>query len=233
MKFIVRLSSIALVSLSSVSPCLAANQSISRSTDSVLLSQSSPSSSKTIQVSGIFDTIDKVLNTVDRERQREEQRADRERARQERLEQQVEAEKVKQEPIERQTEAQRARQERLRAGQERIAENRRQRQEREAKKQAAIEQERKRFESLSPEQQKAYIAKKEAQRAAGLQLLGNVFGTLLMGGGDSTGSQGSQDTLAEDRDRQRRNEQFNRPEPQPAPAPVQPIAPLYGNGPAY
>jgi hypothetical protein len=60
MKFIVGLSSLALISLSSVSPSLAANQSLSPSAD-----QSLPSATKTIQVANSFGSVTEVINTVD------------------------------------------------------------------------------------------------------------------------------------------------------------------------
>ncbi|NMF66843.1 hypothetical protein DP113_28180 [Brasilonema octagenarum UFV-E1] len=81
MKFIVGLSSLALFSLSSISPCLAASQSINPSTDQSLSSQSLPNVAKTIQVAQTFRSITQEINTVDREI-RNTQRA---RQRQERL----------------------------------------------------------------------------------------------------------------------------------------------------
>ncbi|KAF3890042.1 MULTISPECIES: hypothetical protein [Nostocales] len=70
MKFIVGLSSLALFSLSSVSPCLAANQLVSLSAG-----QSLPSTTKTIQEGNSFT---QVINTVDRQQKRVAQLADRE-----------------------------------------------------------------------------------------------------------------------------------------------------------
>jgi flagellar biosynthesis GTPase FlhF len=157
MKFIVSLSSLALISLSSVSPCLAANQVISRSAEPSLSSHSLPSAAKTIQVAGLFDSVNKVLNTVEREKTRAEQRADRERAR-------------------------RTRQERMEAAQK-------QRAERAAAMAAKREQERKYFESLTPEQQKQYIAQQRArqeQQARQMLLMLGVFGAAM--GGNSTAS---------------------------------------------
>jgi hypothetical protein len=65
MKFIVALSSLALVSFSSVSPCLAASQAIGNAANQPLASQALPSTAKNFQVAGFFDTVNKVLNTVD------------------------------------------------------------------------------------------------------------------------------------------------------------------------
>lgn len=122
------------MSLSSVSPGLAANQSISRSTDRSLSSQSLPSTAQSIQVAGgIFDLIEKGLDIVGGERERAEERK---RAEQERIDRKAADERAEQERIDRKAEA-----------------------EEEAKKQAAAEQERKRVESPSPEPQDADKAK--------------------------------------------------------------------------
>lgn len=158
MKFIVGLSSLALVSLSSVSPCLAANQSLSPLAD-----QSLPNATKTIQVAGFFDSVTKVTNTVDREQRRAAQRAARERAKQERLE--------------RRENAARARQQRREAA-------RKQQQERAAAVAAKREQERKYFESLTPEQQKEYIAQQRARQEAAASMMLTIFGA-GMGYGNS------------------------------------------------
>ncbi|MBW4625627.1 MAG: hypothetical protein KME49_09030 [Brasilonema octagenarum HA4186-MV1] len=61
MKFIVGLSSLALFSLSSISPCLAANQLVNSS------EQSLPSTTKTIQEANSFT---QVINTADRQQKR-------------------------------------------------------------------------------------------------------------------------------------------------------------------
>ncbi|MEH2154562.1 hypothetical protein [Nostoc sp.] len=206
MKFIVGLSSLALVSLSSVSPCLAANQSLTPSAD-----QSLPNATKTIQVAGLFDSVNEAINTVDREQRRAAQRAARERARQERLE--------------RRENAARARQQRTEAYQK-------QQQERAAAVAAKREQERKYFESLTPEQQKQYIAQREAREKAAIEGMVTIFSTLggFMGGGNSAAS--PEPSSSEETWLREREDSFNsRPEPQPAPAPVTPIGPIYGTGP--
>ncbi|MHC5733525.1 hypothetical protein [Nostoc sp.] len=161
MKFIVGLSSLALVSLSSVSPCLAANQSLSPSAD-----QSLPNATKTIQVAGLFDSVNEAINTVDREQRRAAQRAARERAKQERLE--------------RRENAARARQQRTEAYQK-------QQQERAAAVAAKREQERKYFESLTPEQQKQYIAQQRARQEEAAKVIFTILGA-GMGGGNSAAS---------------------------------------------
>ncbi|WGV24687.1 hypothetical protein [Halotia branconii] len=197
MKFIVGLSSLALFSLSSVAPSLAASQLVSRSTESSLSSQSLPSAAKTIQVADLFNSVNRVLNTVEREKKRAEQRTNRERARQERLK--------------RQENAARIRQERMEAYQK-------QQQERAAAAAARREQERKYFESLTPEQQKEYIARQRARDEAAATLFINLLGA-TMGSGNPTVSPSSnvnQEWIVEDRNN-------SRPAPQPAPAPVTPI----------
>lgn len=93
--------------------------------------------------------------------------------------------------------------------------------ERQKQRQAAIERERIYFNSLTPEQQKAYIARKKAQEAAGAALLLQLFGAAMMGGGQSTPSQPSYDYIYGNQS----------PTYQPTPQPVQPIDSFYGTGP--
>ena len=66
MKSIVALSSLALISLSSVAPCLAVNQALGRSSDQSLPSQALPSAAKSFQVAGFFDSVNQVIRTVDK-----------------------------------------------------------------------------------------------------------------------------------------------------------------------
>ncbi len=80
MKFIVGLSSLALFSISSISPSLAASQLVNSSTN-----QSLPSTTKTIQVANSFGSVIQIINTVDREvrnRERARQRQERNEQRQ-------------------------------------------------------------------------------------------------------------------------------------------------------
>ncbi|MDB9374893.1 WD40 repeat domain-containing protein [Nodularia sphaerocarpa] len=63
MKFTVGLTSLALFSLSSVAPSLAASQLVSRSAESSLSSQSLPSGAKTIQVANSFSSITQIIHT--------------------------------------------------------------------------------------------------------------------------------------------------------------------------
>lgn len=213
MKRICTLSSIALISLLNAAPCLALNE---------LSSNQSTSQPKVTRVAGLFDD---VVNTVERERknqQRRKRQRDRERARQERLE--------------RQNARRKAREERMEA-------YRKRREEREAARQAAIEKrrlqaerQRQYFESLSPEEQKAYVAR---QRAAQQQQMKLFFGILSTGaaidsfmGGSGSGTS-STDYATDHMMRELDENQTYKPTPQPAPAPVQPISPFYGDGPSY
>jgi hypothetical protein len=229
MKFIVRLSSLALISLSSLSPCLAASQLVSRSSEQSLSSQSLPSAVKTIQVAESFGSVTKVFNTVQREQKRAAQRAASEKRRQERLERQQklrdEAEQRKVERIERQKNDATARQQRIEAYQK-------QQQERAVAVAAKREKERKYFESLTPEQQKQYLAQRRARQEAAA-----TFWIQMLGAGMGYGNSAAppeRDEVQEWRDRQRNNDRLRLPEPQPAPPPTPSINPdFYGNGPRY
>lgn len=205
MKSIVALSNLALVSLSSIAPCLAVNQAVSRSSDQALPSQALPSAAKTTQVAGLLDSVINVVNTVDREKKRAQQQADRERQEQERLEQQENA---------------------ARERQQRAEAYQKQQQERAAAAAAAREQEQKRFDSMTPAQQKAYLAQKRAQQQAEWDFLGQVFRAGMGSGGSAAPQQSDADIW---RTQQQINERQRLPEPQPAPAPVQPIDPFYGD----
>ncbi|MBD2344132.1 hypothetical protein [Anabaena subtropica] len=84
MKFIVGLSSLALFSISSISPSLAATELVNSSTNKSL-----PSTAKTIQIANSFGSFNQIINTVDREvrnRERARQRQERYEQRQRRLE---------------------------------------------------------------------------------------------------------------------------------------------------
>ncbi|WP_155960328.1 hypothetical protein [Fischerella sp. PCC 9605] len=195
MKFIVGLSSLALFSLSSVSPCLAANQLVSSSAD-----QSLPSTTKTIEVANSFGSVTQVINTIDRVTQI----GNRERARQKRLQ--------------RQENFARQRQQRINMYQKR-------KQERAAAAAARREQERRYFESLTPEQQKEYIAHRRAkqeQQARQMLLMLGVLGAAMeySNSGASPSSNVNQDRwIVEDR-----YNRPSAPQPAPAPvAPIGPL----------
>jgi membrane protein involved in colicin uptake len=148
MKLIISWSSIALVSLCSVAPCLAANQARSRSSD-----QSLSSATKTTQVAqfgGILRTIDQGLEIKEREQRRQEERARRE-----------QLEKERQERLE----AQKQREVELAAARQAATEQQR------------IEADRRRqyFESLSPEQKQAYIAEQRAQQQRANEVAAKLF----------------------------------------------------------
>lgn len=151
MKLIISLSSIALVSLSSVAPCLAANQVRSRSSN-----QSLPNAAKTTQMAqfgglgGVLRTIDQGLDINEQEKRRQEERARRE-----------QLEKERQERVE----AQKQREVELAAARQAATEQQR------------IEADRRRqyFESLSPEQKQAYIAEQRAQQQRANEVAAKLF----------------------------------------------------------
>ncbi|MBW4568246.1 MAG: hypothetical protein KME31_09515 [Tolypothrix carrinoi HA7290-LM1] len=160
MKFIVGLSSLALFSLSSISPCLAANQLVNSS------EQSLPSTTKTIQIA-------QTRRRVNMYQRRKQQSA--------------------------------------------------------AAAAARREAERRYFQSLTPEQKRAYIAQRRArqeQQARQMLLMLGILGAAMGGNsGASPSSNANQDRwIVED--------SYNRqPAYQSAPTPVAPISPFYGTGP--
>lgn len=148
MKFIVSLSSLALVSLSSIAPGLAANQIRDRAPNQPSPSQSLPSATKTTQIAifGIGDvirTIDRGLDIVEQEKRRAEDRVRREQQEKERLARQEEVQAARKEATEKQ----------------RLEADRRQ----------------KYFESLSPEEQKAYIAEQRAIQKKNAEVSAKLF----------------------------------------------------------
>ncbi|NJO64610.1 MAG: DUF1682 domain-containing protein [Richelia sp. RM2_1_2] len=210
MKYISACLGIALIPLLNAAPCLALNE----------LPSSQSSQPKVTKVAGLLND---VVDTVERERknrQRRKQQRDRDKER----------ERVRQERLERQEARERASQERMEAYEKR-------QEERKAAQRAAIEKrrlqaerQRQYFESLSPEEQKAYVAR---QRAAQQQQMNLLFGILSTGaaidsfmGGSGSGATSTDYTII-------RDDRTYTPAPQPAPAPVQPISPFYGNGPSY
>lgn len=95
---------------------------------------------------------------------------------------------------------------------------------------ARREEARRQFESLTPEQQKEYIAQRQAERNA---MWGTIF-TLFssgMGGSNSAGSAPQDQSQAQRDEWERNNRNHTQPVYQPAPAPVAPIGSIYGNGP--
>jgi predicted membrane metal-binding protein len=155
MKCLVALSSLALVSLSNISLCLAANQASSRSSEQSLSNQSLPSATKTTQVAqfripDVLRTIDQGLEIKEREQRRQEERARRE-----------QLEKERQERLE----AQKQREVELAAARQAATEQQR------------IEADRRRqyFESLSPEQKQAYIAEQRAQQQRQSEVAAKLF----------------------------------------------------------
>ncbi|NMG08996.1 hypothetical protein [Brasilonema sp. UFV-L1] len=163
MKFIVALSSLALFSLSSVSPCLAASQSISPSADQSLSSQFLPSAAKTIQVAQTFGSVTQVINTVDREIRNRE----RARQRQERLDIYRQRSEERQRKLEASREAARQRREAAR-------------QRREAY-----------LQSLTPQQREEFLAAERERNARMLTIYGDILkktAPMWGNGGSSTGT---------------------------------------------
>lgn len=155
MKFLVALSSLTLVSLSSVAPSLAANQASSRSPEQPLSNQSCPNASKKIQVAqfripDVIRTIDQGLDIKEQEQRRQEERERR---------QQLELERRER------VEAQKQREVELAAARQAATEQQR------------IEADRRRqyFESLSPEQKQAYIAEQRAQQQRANEVAAKLF----------------------------------------------------------
>jgi hypothetical protein len=155
MKAIVGLSSLVLVTLSNIAPCLAANQLAIRSFGQFLSNQpvasQLESQSEAIEVAGLDDLLrggGRVLDTIERERRRQEQREERIRVERERelrrQEQRAERERRELER-QRQAEAQARRQEELEAARRAATEEQR------------LEADRRRayFDSLSAEDKKS------------------------------------------------------------------------------
>lgn len=146
MKFIVSLSSLALISFSNIAPCLAANQIRDRAPNQSSSSQSLPSATQTTQIAIFGDVIriiDSGLDIVEQEKRRAEERTRREQQEQERQKRQEEAQAARKEATEKQ----------------RIEADRRQ----------------KYFESLSPEEQKAYIAEQRAIQQRNAEVSAKLF----------------------------------------------------------
>jgi hypothetical protein len=193
MKLLGNLSIVASLSLLNAFPCLAVSQA-----DSRLSTQSSSRHSETVTVAGFFDNINDAIETIDRvvdtvDRIEERERADQER--QERLE------------------AERQRQEELEAARREATEQ----------QQLEAEQRRQYFESLSPEEQEAYLAEQRAMQQAQVNAATALFLLLISsdgGWGDSSQANPADDYWQEE------------PPSQEAPesdyVPVQPIDSFYG-----
>ncbi|KST66173.1 hypothetical protein [Mastigocoleus testarum] len=209
MKLVRGLSSIVLISFLSTTPCFALNPLSSN-----LPNQSLSNQPRATKLAGFFDSADKLLNTVERERRRQERRKAREMARRKREEQRKARERARQERLE----AARKRREKYEAA--RRAATERQRLEAERRRQY--------FESLSPEEKKAYLAQQYARQEAAAKLLILMLGASMSDSGSGMSSGDSHTgIIMRDRDR------TYRPAPQPVPRPVKPISPFYGNGPKY
>jgi hypothetical protein len=190
MKLIVGLSSLALISLSTVTPSLAASQALDNASNQSLTSQALPDTTKSFQVAGIFDTFNKVLDTVKKVESITEAKKQADRDAQDKTDRDAAAEKAKQERLAWEEQAKIDRQQGATAYQQRLAD-------RKAAAEAQRVEEEAYFNSLTPEQQKAYLARKEAQRKAseqaGWDMLKMIFGSGLNGGGSSASPQDDPD----------------------------------------
>jgi hypothetical protein len=248
MKFIVGLSSCALVALSS-SPSLATNRAISSSTIRPLSHQSLPAGIKTIQVAESLNSLLKGINTIDRIQQRsaaEQRKQDtlrRQQENREAAEQRKQERETRQQIWRDQAEAGRAeriqRAEKARIEREaRIAAARKRQAEIAAAQAAKAEKQRRYWNSLTPKQQEEILAKQRARQAVGAAILIQMLGNGMSGGSSepSTSSQQGQDDASDRiRAQQQRDRQAER-DREPAPAPVTPIGGscgLYGNGPCF
>jgi flagellar biosynthesis GTPase FlhF len=153
MKCVTSFSLVALVSFLNATPGFAIAQSSS--------SQTSDNRADTIQLAGIFDVIDRGLNIIDRERQREEARQKREQQEIERQEREAARERERQERLE----AQKKREEEFAAARKKATEQQR----------LEADRRQKYFDSLSPEQQKAYIAEQRAKQERASEMAAKLF----------------------------------------------------------
>lgn len=167
--------SIAVFSLVNISPSIATITSRNQVSNSPKSIQAELKTIKIAQFGGVFNTIKKGQDVIERQRRMEESQLRREEAR------------------ERREEAEQRRQERLEAAKKR-------REEYEAAKKAAtekqrLEAERRReyYESLSPEEKKAYIAKQQEIQRQQWSVVGNLF-RLYMESSSSESSSSTEDT---------------------------------------
>ena len=212
MKLTSGLSTVALVLLVNTAPCFALNQSSQNLSNQPLSNQG-----EAIKVAGLFETIDKTIDTVERESKR------RSRARERKLRRQRAAERRK------------ARE--LRAAERRKARELRQQQmhQRALARQRQREANRQRFakwwETLSPQEKQAYRARKHAQQKKMLEFWIPILGAALV---DSMMNPGSGSSV--NSGYTHRYENRNTGGYRPAPRPVTPVGGsrgFYGSGPQH
>jgi hypothetical protein len=243
MKIIVGLSSIALISLFSITPSLAVVRSITDTSD-----RSLPRTDKSMLVAGDFNTAERDRKRAERDaasaeyRRAAEARKDANKALQ--AENRAAAEARQQERNERQAEYRKEYRKGYEARQADSAARRAEREARQAKwaerqaimaaeaekreaaKAAAIEKEREYYASLSPAQKKEFDARKQAGQQAAMKFWGSVLSTGMSIGGSSSSPQGNNS----EQDKWRQQNQVSAPQ-QSSPEPVKPISSFYGNGP--
>jgi hypothetical protein len=194
MKLVVSLSTLALISIANVAPCLATNRPSSRSVNQSTSSQTGLTENNSFQVAGLLDDAFKVIKKVDRYNKQRKTT--------------IENKKKDDDRRRRQEELALERQQRLAAYQK-------QREGRRAALQAKRQKEQDYVNSLSPEQKEKYLAQKRAQEAAMLEFWIKAFG--MVAGGNSAAPE-SGNNLQDQIDRERREERFRQqPAPQPAP----------------
>jgi hypothetical protein len=168
MKLIVSFSTLALISIANVAPCFAANQSSSRSVNQSLSSQTLPSEATSYQVAGLFDIVETLINTgekfdskVEKAKAKVEKAKARAAALKARADAKAAAAKAKQDRLELQKQRQAAAEEARKNAteQQRLEADRRQ----------------KYFESLSPDQQKAYVAEQRAKQKQAEEVAARLF----------------------------------------------------------
>ena len=184
MKLVAELSSIALVLFASIYPCQATNLS-NHSAKKAVSSQTYANHGQSIQVAGLLDSLFREVGKVQQTQQR--------------LQRQAETEQRRQEAIERRKSLERERQRQIEANQQ-------QQEERLAAAKAKQEQERKYFESLTPAQRKAYLAKQQAEQDAAARMIINILGAGMNNSNSDNSSGLSEDEIkANERDKNERN----------------------------
>ncbi len=224
MKLTSGLSTVALVLLVNTAPCFALNQSSQN-----LSKQSLSSQGEAIKVAGLFETIDKTIDTVEREGKR------RSRARERKLRQQRATERRRAREL-RAAEQQRARE--LRAAEQQRARELRQQQmqERALARQKQQEANRQRFAkwwaTLSPQEKQAFRARQNAQQQKRRDFWIGVLGVVVLDSMMNPGSGAS----SVNSDYTHRYENRNTGGYRPAPRPVTPVGGsrgFYGDGPQH
>jgi hypothetical protein len=199
MKSIVLISSIALLTLSSISPCLAKESSFEEINNQTSSSQPLPNEADSVQVAFRLKlpTIKKVpaiIKTIKKETDKQQRDED----------------------------LKNKREKAALVRQQRMAEYQKKQEERRALIEAKRQKEQDYISSLTPEQKTAYLEQKRAQRAAMLDFWASAFIAISSGGGNSS----SPKTSTRD---EYRYEPVYTPATQPSSQPNNSINPFYGS----